>query len=420
MRRRSTRSFLTCVLGAFHSLLIHWIDRVALLLVPGKPPESGSTKKVLVIRLDAIGDFILWLDAAKGIRTLFPADRYRITLLGNAIWTPLAENLPVFDEVVALDRNAFVSDPVYRRKLLARVRRSGFDVAIHPTFSREFRFGDSVVRFCGARERIGYEGDCSNILPFLRRISDGWYTRLVPASGKRLMELQRNAEFLRVLGLSDFRSSVPELSGFDLPLPASGRSHYYVLFPGAGAPIRKWPVERFSALAGRVYNATGWTGIVCGGPGEEEIGDTLVRSSVAPLENRSGRTSLSELVAIIGDARLIVANETGAIHIAAAVSTPSVCILGGGHHGRFLPYTVESPTGRPLPITVTHPMDCYHCDWACIHDPKQDEPAPCVGNISVDDVWRTVQQILTRMSIAPSEPNGRFAECPPHRKGQEP
>jgi ADP-heptose:LPS heptosyltransferase len=390
----------------FRSLTLTFFDWIAVRL----PHAHGEKKesRVLLVKLDAIGDFILYLDAAKGIRELFPDKR--ITLIGNQVWTSLAEGVGLFDKVWPVDRHKFLWSLPYRRKILRNVAEGHFDIAIHPTFSREYLYGDAVVRASRARERIGSIGDCSNILPGERQISNRWYTRLVPASDGPLMELQRNAEFLRQVGLPAFRSSIPDLSGFPLPPLADRLSDYYVIFPGAGAPIKQWPVKRFAALTERIHHATGWTGIVCGGPGEEGIGDILVGNSDAPLESRSGRTSLPELVSIIAGARLVVANDTSAIHIAAAVSTPAVCILGGGHYGRFLPYSVETPTTRPLPVAVTHAMDCYQCNWRCIYEVKKNEPAPCVGNISIDSVWHAGRQILPRTSMTISERDRRSTE----------
>ena len=370
-------------------------------------PKANREGRILLVRVDAIGDFILSLDVVKGIRKLYPEQQ--ITLIGNQVWTSLAEGLGLFDEVWPMDRHKFVWSLSYRRKILRKIAGGHFNIAIHPTFSRELLLGDAVIRASNAGERIGSTGDCSNILPRERKISNRWYTRLVPASDKPLMELQRNAEFLRNLGLSAFRSSVPELLGFPRSSLTCGHQNYYVLFPGAGMPIRQWPVEHYVALAGKIHNETGWEGIICGGPGEEGIGDILVSNSGAPLKNLSGQTSLPELVSIIAGARLVVANETSAIHIAAAVSTPSVCILGGGHHGRFLPYTVESPTTRPLPLTVTHTMGCYHCNWECIYRLEKG-PAPCVENISIDSVWKAVRQILHRGSMTTSGKDGRPTE----------
>jgi ADP-heptose:LPS heptosyltransferase len=361
------------------------------------PAPAEGRAKVLVVKLDAIGDFVLWLDAAKELRSLFPEDRHEIVLLGNKAWVPLAEGLPYFDEVWPLDRRRFLFDPMYRIRLLRRVRSTGFRTVVHPTCSREFLQGDSVVRFSGARERIGSEGDCSNIRPYLKRVSDRWYTRLVPAAKEEMTEIERNAEFLRGLGLPEFRAGVPAWPRPPGPCPPLGKeaaAGYYVLFPGATVALKQWPPECFAEVARRLHAGKGWLGVICGSGEERELAERLRSLSGVPIQNLAGRTSLPELVSVVAGARLLVGNDTSGVHIAASVSVPSVCILGGGHYGRFLPYRAEPGAARFLPRVVSHRMSCYHCNWACVYGPPEGEPAPCVGNVSVDSVWDAVRTLL--------------------------
>jgi ADP-heptose:LPS heptosyltransferase len=101
--------------------------------------------------------------------------------------------------------------------------------------------------------------------------------------------------------------------------------------------------------------------------------------------------------------QILISNETGTAHIANAVGTPTVCILGGGHFGRFVPYPVLSGQTSHLKV-VYHKMPCYGCDWKCVYQIKseasgsgamEDEPAPCISNISVDAVWNEVKPLLS-------------------------
>jgi ADP-heptose:LPS heptosyltransferase len=367
--------------------------------IPARSRQQGSKKRVLIVKLDAIGDFILWLDAARGFRELFPKDRYEITLLGNSSWTALAAEIEYLDAVWPIERRLFFKKPLYRLRMLQKIRQTGFDVFVNPSFSREFLFGDAVARVCGAVDRIGFEGDCANIESWQKKISDHWYTKLIPSGTGQLMELLRNAYFMRAIGLSEFRADIPGLfikktlpDGFNL-------REYYVLFPGASYGAKRWPPANFAELASRIYLQTGWVGIICGGPGEESLGKELAGSTDAPLQDWVARTCLQELVGIISNARLLVANDTSAIHIAAAVSTSSVCILGGGHFGRFLPYKIEAETIRPLPVIVYHYLECFGCNWKCIHDPSLKRPAPCLTSISVNDVWEVVDKVRREKSL---------------------
>jgi len=358
--------------------------------------ESKNTKSVLIIRLDAIGDFILWLDSAQHFRKIYP--NKKIILLGNQVWTDLAKKFPYWDEVWELDRRKFYRNLPYRVRLLKKIRKAGFDIVIQPTYSREFLYGDAIVRVSGARKKIGSVGDCSNIRPLEKKISDQFYTRLIPATPHPLMELKRNAEFMYGLGMS-MEAGLPDLSlaikGVKNPL--DDVSDYYVLFPGASWSGRQWPITHFAALTDKIYRQSGLTAIVCGSPDEQGLAEALVSQLDVPAMNMTGKTNLVNLAVIIKDASFLVGNETSAIHFAAAVSTPAFCLLGGGHYGRFMPYAIESETEKSLPVPIIHKMDCFGCNWQCRYFIKDGEPVPCIEKISVDEVFAILQAAINKL-----------------------
>jgi ADP-heptose:LPS heptosyltransferase len=210
------------------------------------------------------------------------------------------------------------------------------------------------------------------------------------------------------LGLADFRTGLPKLPVSDVAkrrvevmFEKSGlhKTPFYILFPGAGVKHKQWPVENFASLAQHIYDCSGWTGVICGGPGEETLTKELVTlTSDVPLIDLSGKINLIEFAGVVNQSKFLVGNDTGSIHIAAAVGTPAVCILGGGHYGRFLPYQIEKRTSRRLPTVVTHKMPCFSCDWQCKYKPNRNTPFPCIKNISVEDVWAQVRILIEQIS----------------------
>lgn len=355
--------------------------------------RQGEKTDVLLVRLDVIGDFVLWLDAAAGLRQLYPPDRYRLVLLGNALWTEFALGQPCFDEVIPVNLGRFHKEARYRFGLWRRLRAKFWETAINPTCSRHFPYDDAVMRVCGAGERIGSEGDLGNQREWEMRISNRWYTRLIPAALRPMMELERNAEFLRGLGAAQFAPGLPQLA-----LPAAGlepvQERYYLVVPGAGRPLRQWPLENFAAVMERIWDLYRLKAVICGAPGEEGIGRqlrSLVRNG-AEVEDRTGGTTLTGFAAVIRDAVMVLGNESSAIHIAAAVGTRSICLVGGGHHGRFVPYRIEGEAKVALPVTVEHRMACYHCNWDCIYPCHG--AAPCLEQITIDQVWRETKELL--------------------------
>ncbi len=351
--------------------------------------KGRGAGKVLVLRMDALGDFVVWQDAAPALRALYPGAE--ITLVGNKTWQELAAQVPAFDRVWGMDRKKFVTDPLYRFRFLARVRHEGFGTLINPIFSRDFLWSDTLARASGASERVCHSGDFSIITPPLMRLVDSWYTRVIRSHPEPRQELERNADFVRALGAADFRADLPVLPrtpGLPEGFPTGD---YYVLVPGAGKAYRQWPLENYARLARRLHERTGWTGIVVGAGQDRPLGERLAADEGAAIEDWTGRTSLPDLIRVIAGARLVVGSETSGLHMAAALATPSVCIIGGGHYGRYVPYRTERPTARPLPMAASHPMPCFGCDWACIYKVPPDQPKPCVAGITLEAVWQAVE-----------------------------
>lgn len=362
---------------------------------------SGADNSVLIIRLDAIGDFVLWMDAARFISRHYQSQGKRTVLLANALWADWAKELGIFDQVIPLDRRRYFHNLFYRYRLARKVQKQGCSIAIHPTYSRDWSHGDAVIRICRAKERVGFSGDLSNISSWKKRLSDRWYTRLISADAKPCMELVRNAEFVRGLTGQPYQAKVADLNTCsalpiddDLAAQVPAGNAYYVLFPSASWSGKQWPLSRFLQVAKLLHEATGWVGVVCGGAGDVELADTMCSHTTAPLLNWVGRTNLTQLAAVIGNAKMLLANDTSATHIAPACGVPTICILGGGHYGRFMPYEVEQQDDRPLPQVVINKMSCFGCNWQCIYPRQNDDPVKCIQDISVKMVWREVKKIL--------------------------
>ena len=352
---------------------------------------NKNKNKVLLVRTDAIGDFVLWLDAARGLRHLYPMGKYQLCLLGNSLWSSLAEETRLFDRVLSLDKKAYVDRISYRVLVILKIRCMGFGKVINPTYSRT-AMTDFIVKMSGASERIGYDGDSVNISKNDKALGDRWYTNLIPAETRQGMELIRNAAFVRGLGLNDFRAELPVLTCGQSSL---GVKDYFVVVPGAGWRRRQWPVQRFAEVIEKIHSSTGLCAVVCGGSGEEILGQYITDNSSHPVLDLVGRTSLGNLVSIIRGAKLLIGNETGSIHIAAAVSTPSICILGGGHFGRFVPYQVEAGRSGPLPVAVWSNKDCFGCNWLCKYRSIGDERSvPCVDEITTEAVFAEICRLL--------------------------
>lgn len=373
--------FVTIILSVFDSLAMSVTKKKI------KPDRIG------IIRLDSIGDFILWLDAAKEFRNLYP--NKKITLIANQDWAELAGSMPYWDEVITVNRKYLTRNPIYRFRTLRKMRRLGFEVVINPVFSREYLRGDCLVRASGATHKIGFAGDVSNITSWHKNISDRWYTKLLPSTPEPLMELQRNAEFMKDLGLVNFRAHLPSIPRkLRLNRKFIIDNSYCVIVPGASRSGKQWPIENIMELIIKLNKTKSWRFVLCGNQKETPQCDHIANTLGEGVINLAGKTSLLELVEIIRGAEIVVSNDTSAIHIAAAVCSPSVCILGGGHFGRFMPYQVELEENQVVPVPVIKKMECYGCNWQCTKPHKKGTAVPCISNISVNQVLEAIEGVL--------------------------
>ena len=376
------------------SFLFYLFDSLALWKIPS--PQLNDLELVFLIRQDGIGDFVMWLDTAKEYRNIFPPDKYKIVLAGNKIWCDLAEELPYWDEKLMIDVKQFKTFSKYRWDFLRKVRNLGVQISIQPTFSREFYHGDALVRASGALRKVSSAGDMANRNWLKKFIADSWNTELIPASTETLTELERNAEFYSGLSDSPHLTRYPKLDIQEFWLSSKWKDKtFYILVPGTSGAVagKEWPPDFFSDLATKVFRQTGWEGAICGAKQERSLGEQILKQCDAPLQNLCGQTTLVELAGLLSQSRLTISNDTGTVFLSSAVGTLSVCILGGGHFGRFVPYP-DLPGQANHLKTIYHKMPCYGCNWDCIFPIIKEKPAPCIANISVGVVWSKVRPLL--------------------------
>lgn len=374
-----------------------------------KPKYSVETKQnILLIRPDAIGDFIVWLASAKVYRTIYPASKFNIYLLGNALCEEMALKTGFFDTFIPFDRKKFMLNWVYRYTNFQLLNSIQFDTVIYSSYSREFSTGDLLMKNINAKNKIGTSSDNAVDSYFWLNLGNKWYTHLLEITFNGEHEILKNASFVGALSGENTNYSLPDLSSSndnlsffirDFAANVVGNKPYFVLFPGARVGIRLWPSNNYIKLAQNIIEKTGWIGVLLGSKAEHDLCETISKNSPQKIINFAGKTSLVELIQIIGNAKMFIGNETSGIHIAIAQKTPSLCILGGGHFGRFMPYPISIlKENQVISNYVFHHMPCFNCDWNCIYQTSKSKVAPCISNISVENAIAKTDEILNKIS----------------------
>lgn len=359
------------------------------------PLFAKKKQGVLLVRLDLIGDFVLWLDAAQVYRQLYP--QKKIVLAVNGLCAEVAATLTLWDEVIPVSVQKLRTDYLYRLRVLAKIRWRNFEVAIQPTFSREF-VGDLLVRASNSPTRIGYSGDLHNITDALKARSDVWYTKLIQNDVSSTMELTANAHFVRELGLSSFLSNVPIIpKTHTLPSQFHYSEPYLVIAVGASWKPRMWPINYFADLMKQLRVEFSMPILLCGSQADYDLCLELSQlANVNSVTNLAGQTTILDLIEIIRQADLVVSNDSSPTHIAAATGAPVVSVVGGGHFGRFWPYETETKTSDERRSTASYQMECFGCNWKCKFELSTNGAVPCISNVSVQGVLSLCKIVLRR------------------------
>ncbi len=371
--------------------------------VSAKSP-TGSARSVLIIRGDAIGDFVLFLPALRVLRQHYAGARISLVVAGEC--ADLASSFVPVDEVIAYDRKRYRFDLAYRIRLIRRLRSQHFDVALNPAHSRE-PLTDELLYCSGARERIAAEGDLSNIGARAKTENNAFCTQICPSSPELLREPERNREFVEQLigergSREDFQPSLlpsqSHLNDASALLRGQGldpqKDLIVAMFPGASNAVRIWPPGCYARIADFFSEAYGARVLLGGSSSERELGEGIIRLCRSTPCNLIGGTTLPQLAAVLRLCSLYLGSESGPLHLAVAVGAPTLCIMGGGHFGRFYPY--GDPKKHRM---VFKQMDCYNCNWKCIH-----QTVRCIEEISLSQVWQEAKKIMEEV-VLPRRPS---------------
>lgn len=319
------------------------------------------------------------LPALRAVRERFP--EARITVLAKPWVAALYEGERAIDRVIPLEGAAGVRDLALKWRLARRLRRERFDLAV--LFPNSFESA-VVVRLAGIHHIVGYKRDArgplltQSIPPPAKgeipRHERFYYLELLRRAG--LIEAIPDVSEIRLTGIAEARHRGEELfSRFGVRLPAIGVS------PGAAyGSAKQWLPQRFAEAASRLAGGIGGTVAVFGSAGEKTLCEEVARA--AGGRSFAGETTLREFIDMTAACRLFLTNDSGAMHIAAALGVPSVTVFGP---------TDESATG-PLgasAVLVREPVECAPCLLReCPIDHR------CMTKVSTDRVVEAAETLL--------------------------
>jgi lipopolysaccharide heptosyltransferase II len=332
--------------------------------LPERLARWRAARHVLLVRLDNLGDLLMTTPAFGAVRTSLP--QARLTLLASPSGAALAPHLPGLDAAIAFEapwvRSARTGgpDPAPGEAELALVEQlhaQRFDAAIVFTVCTQSALPAALLcRLAGIPLRLAHSREnpyelLTDWVPETDVIGDGMRHEVA-----RQLALVGRVGFHTADERLRFSYTVEHVGRLQQLMQEAGLDPlrpYFVVHPGASAASRRWPADRFGVAAEAIARSSGCVAVFTGDAAEAGCIEEARAHMSAPSVSLAGQLGLGELGALIAGAQLLLSNNTGPAHLAAALDTPVVDL-----------YALTNPQHTPWKArsrVLYHDVPCRHC-----------------------------------------------------------
>ncbi|MCF8044286.1 MAG: lipopolysaccharide heptosyltransferase II [Desulfarculaceae bacterium] len=330
-----------------------------------------SVKRILIVKPSSLGDIVHTLPFLNVVKKRFP-DAQIDWIVARGLH-PFLQNHPMIDRLWIIDKDRWKNlrrlkeTAAEIKQLAARLKKRRYDVAVD--LSGILRSG-LLTYISGAPIRIGFkESDEGSPL---------FYTHKIHGS-MRIHAIDRYLKIAAFMGCGTGPVEYP-LPEFQPAGHISAKlpSQYAVMSPSAGKEANRWPAERFGDLAARLPVPA----VVISSAKEAFIAREVVKHSRGNAFSIAGQTGLTDLAGVIAGASFFVSNDTGPMHIAAALDVPVFAVFGPANPVRTGPYGT-------IHTVIQKSFDCIPC---YAQKPCKTFHFRCMEQLTVDDVLNAIQK----------------------------
>ena len=340
-------------------------------------PREGI-REILVRGTNWIGDAVMTLPAVAAIRKTWP--QAQISILAKPWVADIYRESNDVDRILNFEDPGRHQGPFGKIRLAGELRKYRFDMAILLQNAIEAAI---ITRLAGIPIRAGYNSD-----------TRGWLlthaVRRTPAI-RKIHQIDYYLEIVKVLGCNsagrnlrlDLRSDTRSLADEWVEKPESQHQMIIGMAPGATyGPAKRWPVDRFAAVAAEIISESEATIILFGSKQDQDVTDAIATTIQGHCLNLAGKTSVGEVMALIARCHAFITNDSGLMHVAGALNVPTIAIFGSTN-----PVTTSPPGERN--IIIRKPVDCSPClKTVCPTDFR------CMNLIGVEEVVDAVRQAI--------------------------
>lgn len=319
--------------------------------------------RILIIKLSSLGDLFHALPTVHNLKTATGA---AIDWVTNTAYVDLVHCFDDVDTVIPFPRNSMLRDaPLFIRAL----RRTKYDMIID---LQGLLKSAIVARAARGKMRIG---------PSFHREGSHFFYDTV--AGKRNKHRHAVIENLDVILHQDFDLQAPVFPVSFPPTAFSAPSPHIVISPASRWETKNWPADRFAEVARHLQARLGVSVTLLGAPADMDACRTIEGMLQGGCQNLAGRTSIVEMGAILKKADLLISNDSGPVHMAAAAGTPTLVVFGPTNPDR------TGPFGDRHRVIQTQ-KDCQPCMNRRCKNPD----SSCIRNVTAEEVIAAAESML--------------------------
>jgi lipopolysaccharide heptosyltransferase I len=322
----------------------------------------------LIVRLGALGDIVHAIPAVAALRRAHPEARID--------WLVGTRHRSIVDLVTAVDRVVAVDTALHGwTRAVQELRAARYDVALD--FQGLLKSA-VLARASGAAKVVGF-----SVWHLREKTARPFYSAVAPADDAHV--IVKNLRLLEAVGIHDAAIEFPLAPVASPALDAIRAQHggapFALINPGAAWPNKRWPATRFGEIASFVRDVCRLVPIVLWGPGEEALADE-VRTASGEAAVLAPPTGVADIVALARAAALMISGDTGPLHLAAAVGTPTVSVFGPTDPARNGPFTEDDvAVSRYEACGCQYDRSCHQREW-------------CLAGVPAAEVCAAVQRRL--------------------------
>ena len=343
-------------------------------------------KTLLLVRSDGVGDYILFRNYLDFLKSSSKYKQYKIYVLENFI----CKDLATYWDSEIVEQFFWHSDSYFLKwelaKLLWKLQQLRTETIIYTSYSRTFSV-DWLISKVRAKHKIAVDGDCINESPAIKSRCNQYYGELISVNADPLHEFDRNKQIFEILTQEKCPFEKPFIGRHKLILAPN---HSIVVFAGAGHQNKRWGAPNFNKLCLRLIIELK-AHVILAGSKDDSNQEMVIRDGIPGewLTYQTGQNMIG-LCELIGGADLLISGDTAAIHIAALLGKPAICIAKGDLYGRFIPY----------PPRISEQITCvFPRSYLPKYENYDQWSEFSINDVMVNDVFDASAKILTSLIL---------------------